>query len=106
MSSWRIGAAKQQFSEVIRRSRDEPQRIYNRNRLVAAVVSPDDLGRVEKSKPDADVTLADLFDEFRRICAEEGFELPLPERRNREVWLDTTDEHEEREGARARTEKE
>jgi prevent-host-death family protein len=36
---WKIAEAKQRFSEVVRAAEDEPQRIYNRNELVAAVVS-------------------------------------------------------------------
>lgn len=34
------------------------------------------------NKP-TDKSLAELFDEFRAICAEEGYRLKLPERRNR-----------------------
>ena len=46
MNRWLTGEAKQQFSEVLRRSENEPQQIYRRDRLVAAVIS------------------ADVFDEF------------------------------------------
>ena len=42
MARWLTGDAKQQFSEVLRRSEDEPQEIYRRDRLVAAVISAED----------------------------------------------------------------
>ena len=35
MARWLTGEAKQQFSEVVRRSAEEPQMIYRRGRLVA-----------------------------------------------------------------------
>jgi antitoxin (DNA-binding transcriptional repressor) of toxin-antitoxin stability system len=38
-NGWKVGEAKQQFSEVLRRSEAEPQLIYRRHRLVAAVVA-------------------------------------------------------------------
>ena len=87
-TSWRIVAAKQQFSEVVRRSRSEPQKIFNRDQLVAAVVNPDILGAVERRQGRSAGTLADLFAEFRAISADEDYELQLPERRNREGWPD------------------
>ncbi|MDE2851686.1 MAG: prevent-host-death protein [Acidobacteriota bacterium] len=86
-TSWRIGAAKQQFSEVVRRSQTEPQRIYNRNQLVAAVVSPEILNELEEPQGEQPGrTLADLFAEFRTICADEGYEVQVGERRNRKGW--------------------
>lgn len=86
-TSWRIGAAKQQFSEVVRRSQTEPQKIYNRNQLVAAIVSPEILNELEEPKSEQPGrTLADLFAEFRTICADEGYELQVGERRNRQGW--------------------
>ncbi len=86
-TSWRIGAAKQQFSEVVRRSRTEPQRIYNRDQLVAAVVSPEILDEAESRERDRlDRSLADIFTEFRALCADEDWELQVGERVNREGW--------------------
>lgn len=35
---WRIAQAKQKFSELIGAVRQEPQLIYNRDQLVAAVI--------------------------------------------------------------------
>ena len=101
-TSWRIGTAKQQFSEVVRRSRTEPQKIYNRDQLVAAVVSPDLLNTVEERQRRSARTLADLFAEFRAVCADEDYELQVGERRNREGWPEDFDEHENHESGRSR----
>ncbi len=101
-TSWRIGAAKQQFSEVVRRSRGKPQKIYNRDRLVAAVVNPELLDTVEKEQRRPARTLADLFVEFRAICAEENCELSVGKRRNREGWPDDQGEDEDGEFDRSR----
>lgn len=96
-TSWRIGAAKQQFSEVVRRSQTEPQKIYNRNQLVAAVVSPEILNELEEPQSERPGrTLADLFAEFRTICADEEYEFQAGERRSREGWpedLEGEDSH-------------
>jgi len=95
-TSWRIGAAKQQFSEVVRRSRTEPQKIYNRDRLVAAVVSPEALDEARgKQRKRLDRSLAEVFREFRAICADEEWELQVGDRLNREGWPTTTDERRE-----------
>ena len=81
---WKIGEAKQRFSEVVRAAEDEPQRIYNRERLVAAVVAPNDfeefLAWREKRRKGS---LADSIRELSRISAEEGFTLDLPRREDR-----------------------
>lgn len=105
--SWRIGAAKQQFSEVVRRSATEPQKIYNRDLLVAAVVSPELLHEAEtKQRRRLDRSLADIFTELRTICSEEDWELPVGHRANREGWPAATnersgepDEHPDADGA-------
>ena len=92
-NSWRIGAAKQQFSEVVRRSATEPQRIYNRDLLVAAVVSPELLDEAEtRQRRQLDRSLADIFTELRTICADEDWELPVGARTNREGWPTATND--------------
>ena len=40
--SWNIADAKQRFSELIKQAVAEPQLIYNRKRLVAAVIDAED----------------------------------------------------------------
>ena len=92
-NSWRIGAAKRQFSEVVRRSRTEPQKIYNCDRLVAAVVSPEVLGEAEhRQRNRQDRSLADIFAELRALWADEDRELQVGERVDPEGWP-TDDDH-------------
>ena len=40
--TWNIASAKQNFSEVVRSAVAEPQLVYNRNRLAAVVLSPEE----------------------------------------------------------------
>lgn len=83
--NWKIGEAKQRFSEVVRAAEDEPQKIYNRDRLVAAVVGPgeikDFLAWRERRRKGS---LADSIRELSRICAEEGYTLEIPSREQEE----------------------
>ncbi|HKI05620.1 MAG TPA: type II toxin-antitoxin system prevent-host-death family antitoxin [Thermoanaerobaculia bacterium] len=82
--NWNVAEAKQRFSEVVRAAEDKPQMIYNRGKLVAAVVPAGDLKEYlawrEKKE---EVTLADAFAELRRICAEEAYAFEAPTREDR-----------------------
>jgi prevent-host-death family protein len=82
--NWKVAEAKQRFSEVVRAAEEQPQMIYNRGKLVAAVVPADDLKkylawREKKEEP----TIADAFAELRRICAEEDYRFEPPAREDR-----------------------
>jgi len=58
----------------------EPQRVYRRDKLVAAVVSPELADAVENlRRPSLAMKLAEL----QRLCAEENYELTAPPRRDR-----------------------
>lgn len=83
------GEAKQQFSEVLRRSRIEPQQIFRRDRLVAAVVSAETYEEFERWREGRRRrTLGDAFDEVRELCARYDYELDTGERRDRATWVD------------------
>ena len=87
MDGWRVNEAKQRFSEIIRRSEAEPQKIYNRERLVAAVVSPTALEMLDHLREQrSKCTLAEIFSEIREICEEDGYELEIAERSDRAGW--------------------
>lgn len=89
MGKWLTGEAKQQFSELLRRSADEPQLIYRRDRLVAALVSAEDFAELERSREARSRgTLGERFDEVRQICARYDYELDTGERRDRDVSAD------------------
>lgn len=79
-NEWNVGEAKQQFSELLRRSERQPQLIYRRNRLIAAVVAMED---AEASPFPEPVSLADRFDEIRELFRQEKYRLPATPRRER-----------------------
>ena len=84
MDTWGIGEAKQRFSEVVRRSGTEPQKIFNRDRLVAAVVSPDLLETAQNLRREESTrSLAEVFSEIREICTEENYQLEIGKRKDR-----------------------
>jgi len=71
--TWNIASAKQQFSEVVRLTVEEPQAIYNRDKRVAVMVSADDFEefqhwREQRRKP----TLTALFAEIRAALIADG----------------------------------
>ncbi len=86
--SWRVGEAKQRLSEVLRRSAEEPQRIFSRDRFVAAVISADLFEEFERWLADRQRrTLGQRFDEVRELCEADGYALEVGERRDRESWI-------------------
>jgi prevent-host-death family protein len=71
--TWNIASAKQQFSEVVRLTAEEPQAIYNRDKPVAVIISAQDFEdfqrwRAERDRP----SLAQQFDEIRALFAADG----------------------------------
>jgi prevent-host-death family protein len=81
---WKIAGAKINFSELIRRSEKEPQLIYNRNRMVAAIVSTEEYEEYKSMKElKSQQTLGAMFNEFSSICAEESYSFETPPRVNR-----------------------
>lgn len=82
---WKIAQAKQRFSHLVRSASTEPQLIYNRDHLVAAVVAPEDLRELEEFRQRArrKPTLVEATAPVRQACAEEGYELEIPPRSDR-----------------------
>jgi Ni,Fe-hydrogenase III component G len=79
-NGWNVGEAKQQFSEVLRRSATAPQLIYRRDQLIAAVVAMDEKKAASVSKR---LTIADRFEEARELFRQENYQLPQTRRRTR-----------------------
>lgn len=50
--SWNIAQAKQCFSEVVKRAATEPQLIFNRDRLVAAVIDAEQFSAFNRWRED------------------------------------------------------
>ena len=81
---WRVAEAKQKFSEVLRATAEEPQLIYNRDRMVAAVVDAEMFQAFQRWRETQNQsTLADAFAELRHLCTEEGYTLDVPLRQDR-----------------------
>lgn len=85
--SWNIAEAKQHFSEVVKLAVAEPQAIYNRATLVAAVVGAEEYRAFEewRHRQAPSRTLADDFAQLRQLLLEEGIAdgLELPPRSER-----------------------
>ena len=83
--TWNIASAKQQFSEVVRLTAEEPQAIYNRDKPVAVLISMQDYEdfqrwRAERDRP----TLGELFNEIRALLAADGHDgIEIPPRTTR-----------------------
>lgn len=80
--SWNIAQAKQRFSDLLRQSAAAPQLIYNRKRLVAAVIDAEAYRAfTEWSERASGLTLAAEFAELRQILSDEDVTRP-PVRRS------------------------
>ena len=81
---WKIGQAKQRFSEVVRRAATEPQLICNRDRVVAAVIDADSAERLQAIRVGASRrSIAEAFNEFRELVKREHYVLRTPSRKSR-----------------------
>jgi hypothetical protein len=81
---WKLEDAQQQFSELIHAAVEEPQLIYDQNQLVAAVVKADVFQDFLVWQQQSQKTsLANVFAEFRELCAEENYRLETPPRSDR-----------------------
>ena len=80
---WKVGSAKQRFSEVLRKAADAPQPIHNRERLVATVIGPEDSRLFIEWRRQRRAPMSEALKEARRIAAEESYELTVPPRVDR-----------------------
>ena len=81
---WSLAEARRSFSEVVSSAAHEPQPLYNRGRIVAAVIDADELAafRAWKARRAAP-SLADAFAQLRELCRRERYELVIPDRADR-----------------------
>ena len=78
--TWTIATARQHLPEVVGRAAREPQLVYRRDKLVAVVISPELADEAATLRRRG---LAPKLAELQRLCAEEGYELSAPPRRDR-----------------------
>ena len=81
---WSVAKAREHFSDLLRKAALEPQEIYNRDRLVAAVLGPDSFRELSEMKAArTHKSLGESFAELRKLMVEEGYRLEIPPRKNR-----------------------
>ena len=85
--AWKIGEAKQRFSEVVRRASREPQVIQNREKVVAVVISPEQAAQLRRPR-----TMIEALAELGKIAARTGYGLDLPPRTTRVTGVDWIDD--------------
>lgn len=79
---WNIAQARQRFSELIHAAENNPQRVFSRNKLVAAVIDADTFEQFRQWQ-NKQRTVGAAFAELRRICAEDEYRLEIPRRTDR-----------------------
>ncbi len=79
-SPWTISTARQHLPALVASAAKEPQAIYRRKRLVAAVLSPEALDELKAARK---TSVGSAFARLREICREENYELASAPRRNR-----------------------
>jgi prevent-host-death family protein len=91
---WKVAEAKQNFSDIVRRAAREPQLIFKRDRLVAAVVDAQTFAAFQAWREQQERRpLADAFEELRQIAAEEDYVFELPPRQDRaNAFVDVRDD--------------
>jgi prevent-host-death family protein len=80
--TWNIAQAKQQFSEVVRLSAQEPQAIYNREKPVAVLVNAVEYASFQQWRTaQHEPSLSAQFAQARSVLQQAGVaELSLPSR--------------------------
>jgi hypothetical protein len=81
---WSVAQARRRFAELIESTAREPQPIYKRDRMVAAMVDAESFLEFLKWKEaQAGRTIGDAMGELRALCEEEGYEFAWPKRQDR-----------------------
>lgn len=82
--NWSVAEAKEQLSEVLRRAATRPQTITKRARDIAVVVDVQEFREFQQWKnAGGKKTVAQAFEDLRRISGAGGPALLAPPRRNR-----------------------
>lgn len=89
--TWKVAEAKSRFSEVLRAAAGEPQLIFNRDRLVAAVIDPESYASFQRWQTRQQMSVAERFAEYRALAEDEGYAFEEPSRRDRPTRFDPPD---------------
>jgi hypothetical protein len=83
---WTVAEARRRFAELLRSAAKEPQTVYRRDELIAAVVDATSFGEFAAWRAAQRArTLGQELADLRRICIDDDYELELPERTDRPV---------------------
>jgi prevent-host-death family protein len=86
MKEWKISEAKARLSEVVSHCVEEPQVLYNRKKPVAALIDMEEYEQfLEYKQSMKKKTMAELFEELRKINEVEPEMDELPPRTSRHV---------------------
>ena len=86
MKEWKISEAKARLSEVVSHCVEEPQVLYNRKKPVAALIDMEEYEQfLEYKQSIKKKTMAELFEELRKINEVEPEMDELPPRTSRPV---------------------
>jgi hypothetical protein len=80
--NWKIEDAQQNWSTVLQAAAQEPQLIYEQDRLIAAIVEPEAFQEFLAWKQQHS-GLPQALKELRQICLEENYTLDIPPRQDR-----------------------
>lgn len=81
---WTIDEAQKQLSSIINATSLEPQLIYTKEELVAAIVDPELFQEfLNWRQKAARQSLSEVFKELQQLCAEENYSLEIPRRSDR-----------------------
>ena len=81
---WSIVKARQRFAQLIDAAASEPQPIYRRDKLVAAVVDAETYRQYQAwLAAGKQQSIGTAFKELRQLCQEEDYQLELPARQDR-----------------------
>ncbi len=80
---WNIAKARQNFSQLLQEAEQEPQSIYNRDQLVAAVVDAATYEAFQKWQNAQKRSIVKEIQTISTICQEEDYSLESPKRVDR-----------------------
>ncbi len=81
---WSTALARQRFAELIESTAKEPQPIYRRDKMVAAMVDAETFMEFLRWKEErAGRTIDDAMRELRALCEEDGYEFGWSTREDR-----------------------
>ncbi|MBI4586295.1 MAG: type II toxin-antitoxin system prevent-host-death family antitoxin [Planctomycetes bacterium] len=81
---WTIAKARQDFSKLLKKAESDPQAIYNRNQMVAAVINVRLFQEFSKWASQQRVrTIADAFGDLRPLLQKDAEIFTAPSRQDR-----------------------